>query len=189
MPRKKRIWYPGALYHISSRGNHKGEIFREEEDYLRYLTLLKITLTRHSFVLYSYCLMTNHVHLQIETKEDKIWDIMHCLHLQYTKYFNQKYNLVGHLFQGRYHAEIIENDAYALQTSSYIHLNPVRAKIVNNPIEYRWSSYDVYIGKRECGLVNEEKILSSLFNNSREMYKEYVEKQMKVPGTVAETTQ
>jgi len=89
--------------------------------------------------------------------------------------FNKKYNLVGHLLQGRYHAEIMEDDAYTLQTSRYIHLNPVKAKMVNNPVDYRWSSYDVYMGIRVSELLSEEKILRYFLNSSRELYKEYVE--------------
>lgn len=119
--------------------------------------------------------MTNHIHLQIETLAIPLWTIMRNLLMNYTRYYNEKYNLIGHLFQGRYTAEIIEDDAYMLQTSRYIHLNPVKAKMVANPVEYPWSSYDVYMGKREYASVSDQKILNYFAGSSRELYKEYVE--------------
>lgn len=178
VPKKKRVWYPGAVYHIMNRGNRRSDIFRDEEDYQVYLTFLDEAMKRYSFIIYSYCLMTNHVHLQIETKDIEIWKIMRFINLSYTKYFNNKYNLIGHLFQGRYKAEVIENDAYNLQTSRYIHLNPVKALIVQAPIEYKWSSYDIYMGKRKMELVKDEKILGYFKENRRELYKEYVESKL-----------
>ena len=158
-----------------SRGNHRADIFRDEEDYEIYLMILERTKERYPFFLYGYCLMTNHVHLQIETTNQELWYIMRNINFIYTQYFNKKYNLVGHLLQGRYHAEIIEDDAYTLQTSRYIHLNPIKAKMVDNPVDYRWSSYDVYMGLRVSELISEEKILRYFLDSSRELYKAYVE--------------
>jgi len=175
MPRKKRIWYPGAIYHIVCRGNRRGEIFREYDDYFAYLSILDEIQQKHGFILYSYCLMTNHMHLQMETEDVDIGNIMRSINLFYTKYFNNKYNLVGHLFQGRYRSELIDNDGYNLQTSRYIHLNPVKAKMVNGPSEYIWSSYDIYLGKRKSNLINEDKILKYFINSDRLLYQEYVE--------------
>ena len=111
MARKNRVWYPGASYHIMSRGNRRGDIFRDEEDYSSYLKFVADAKKRYFFEVYDYCLMTNHVHLQIETTNTEIWHIMKFINWIYTMYFNEKYNLIGHLFQGRYTAEIIENDA------------------------------------------------------------------------------
>lgn len=122
MGKKKRVWFQGAVYHITTRGNRRSDIFKDEEDYQVYLTILKEAQKRYLYILYSYCLMTNHVHLQIETTDLPIWRIMRHINLYYTKYFNNKYNLIGHLFEGRYKAELIDNDAYNLQTSRYIHL-------------------------------------------------------------------
>ena len=135
-------------------------------------------MDKYPYILYSYCLMTNHIHLQLETKDVEIWHIMRYINLLYTKYFNNKYNFVGHLFQGRYKSEIIENDTYNLETSRYIHLNPVKANMVNTPIEYKWSSYDIYMGQRKSEIVSEEKILSYFKNNSRKLYKDYVESKL-----------
>jgi hypothetical protein len=97
----------------------------------------------------------------------------------YSKYYNEKYKVVGHLFQGRYHAEIIEDEVYALQISRYIHLNPVKAKMVNNPSMYAWSSYSVYLGSRRSDIVTVDKIL--VYFDNRELYREFVERQEEIP--------
>ena len=102
MPRKNRIWYPGALYHIMCRGNHRNDIFRDDEDRQVYITKLREAKEYYDFNLFSYCLMTNHVHLQIETKDIELGILMKRINMTYAIYFNQKYNFVGHLFQGRY---------------------------------------------------------------------------------------
>jgi len=189
MAKKKRIWYPGAVYHITNRGNRRADIFKDEEDYQVYLIILQQTMDKYPYILYSYCLMTNHIHMQIETKDVEIWHIMRYINLLYTKYFNNKYNFIGHLFQGRYKSEIIENDTYNLETSRYIHLNPVKANMVNTPIEYKWSSYDIYMGQRKSEIVSEEKILSYFKGNSRKLYKDYVESKLIDPEIDHKTQQ
>ena len=189
MAKKKRIWYPGAVYHITNRGNRRADIFKDEEDYQVYLIILQQTMDKYPYILYSYCLMTNHIHMQIETKDVEIWHIMRYINLLYTKYFNNKYNFIGHLFQGRYKSEIIENDTYNLETSRYIHLNPVKANMVNTPIEYKWSSYDTYMGQRKSEIVSEEKILSYFKGNSRKLYKDYVESKLIDPEIDHKTQQ
>jgi len=108
MPRKHRIWYPGAVYHIRCRGNHRHDIFRDEEDRLFYITTLREVKKLMPYILHSYCLMTNHVHLQIETCDTSISQIMKRINMLYAIYFNKKYNFVGHLFQDRYRSELIE---------------------------------------------------------------------------------
>lgn len=134
---------------------------------------------KYPFFLLSYCLMTNHIHLQIETTDHSISKIMHHISLNYSKYFNNKYNLVGHLFQNRYHGEIIENLPYMLQTSRYIHLNPVKANIVANPSNYTWSSYSAFMGEKDCELVSYSKILEH-FNDDIRLYRKYVENNVHV---------
>lgn len=178
MPKKKRVWYPGAIYHVMNRGNRRSDIFKDEEDYQVFITILNEAKSRYDYIIYSYCLMTNHVHIQIETKDIDIGKIMRFINLTYTKYFNNKYNFIGHLFQGRYRAELIENNAYNLQTSRYIHLNPVKATMVEKPSHYMWSSYRVYMGIVYSELVCDKKILGYFKNNSRELYKAYVESKL-----------
>ncbi|MFO7951189.1 MAG: transposase [Bacillota bacterium] len=175
MPRKPRVWFPGAQYHIMSRGNHRSEIYRDEEDKQVYLSLLKETQLKYDFVLLSYCLMSNHVHLQMEIVEENPGKIMKHLNMCYAIYFNRKYDFVGHLFQGRYHAELIETDAQNLQTSKYVHLNPVRANMVEKPLEYQWSSYREYLGYEQSGILSPEKILCYFKSGNSELYRRYVE--------------
>lgn len=181
--RKRRLWYPGAIYHVVARGNRQEAIFKQKEDYLIYLKFLEQINEKYPFKLYSYCLMGNHIHLQIKTLDNEIWKIMKGINWQYSMYFNEKYDLSGHLFQGRYYSEIIDTESYLLQTSKYIHLNPVKAGIVDKPIQYPWSSYRVFMGVKKDKLVFEENILELFQNSSRALYREYVESDM-VSGTV-----
>ena len=174
MPRKKRVWYPGAVYHIVSRGNRKNHLFRDNLDYDFYLDILRKIKEKCGFSLFSYCLMTNHVHLQIKTEEAEIWKLMHQINLFYAKYFNHKYDLVGHVFQGRYFSKLIEDEFYNLGISRYIHLNPVEASIVIKAEAYNRSSYPAYLGLREDSLVNTGPILAS-FSDDRMLYKKFVE--------------
>ena len=178
MPRKKRVWFPGAAYHIISRGNRKSELFRYSIDFKYFLSILKQTKEDYPFKLMGYCLMRNHIHLQIKTEEIEIWKIMRKLNLFYAKYFNKRYDLMGHLFQGRYYSNLIEDHSENLTISRYIHLNPVEAEIVSDPAKYRWSSYAYYLGLMESDLVDEELVLSYYSKNSREKYKKYVESEL-----------
>lgn len=118
--------------------------------------------------------MSNHVHLQIATNDIEIWTIMRGINWRYSNYFNAKYEKVGHLFQNRYHSELIEDEAYLLQTSKYIHLNPVKAGIVDQPIKYPWSSYGVYMGVYKNSLIHEDDTLA-YFQYDRRLYKNFVE--------------
>lgn len=148
MPTPKIIWQEGAIYHITTRGNHKEAIFKDEDDFEAYLEHIDENLRYYSHLNYeliAYCLMSNHVHLMIKTEKEPLTSIMRRLNSKYTKYFNKKYDYVGHLFQGRYFAEIINNREHLLDVSRYIHLNPVKAKIVSNPKDYKWSSYSRFI--------------------------------------------
>lgn len=176
MGRKYLPWYPGAIYHITTRGNRKEPIFREKEDYLIYLKMLKEALKRFNGTLHCYCLMTNHVHLIVETKEFKTSEIMRRLNWFYVRYFNTKYNFNGHLFQGRYYAELIDRDDYLLEASRYVHLNPLRASIVRRPEEYQWSSYGMFIGFRREKLIVTDRILSYFPpEKSKVLYRNFVE--------------
>ncbi|SHJ13026.1 transposase [Parasporobacterium paucivorans] len=174
--RKPRIWYPGAKYHVVNRGNHSDDIFWEEEDYLEFLKILEITGEQHPFSLLSFCLMSNHIHLQLETKEEPIWEIMKAIKMDYTRYYNKKYSLSGHLFQGRYGSKIIEDVYYLLESNRYIHQNPVRAQMVSRPEEYPWSSYGIYVGMREWNFLQTQEILDCFKNGSRNLYREFIEK-------------
>jgi REP element-mobilizing transposase RayT len=190
MSRKSREWYPNVAMHITSRGNHRNDIFRDDEDYEFYIVLIEecIKYFNNEFQILGYILMTNHIHLQIQTKEKHIGFFMKRLNNFYAKYFNNKYNYIGHLFQERYGSEIINNDKYMLETSRYIHLNPVRANMVKRPEEYKWSSYSMYIGEDKEKFINSRKILDYFKeDNQRQLYKRFVENGIKVKYEKEET--
>lgn len=177
MPRKRRVWYPGAMYHISCRGNRKSDLFLDDKDREMYLNILKDAKDRYDFKYLGYCLMENHVHLHIETVADQIWNIMQIINSTYASYFNARYNKVGHVFQGRYASKIIKGYIHNLYVSKYVHLNPVEAKMVIKPLDYKWSSYSVYLGQRKSNLISTTKILS-YFNYNRKEYQKYIEKDL-----------
>ena len=179
MPRKYRVWYPGAAYHIMCRGNNRQEIFQDEEDRLVFLNTLKDVKELMPYLLHSYCLMTNHFHLQIETADINIGQVMKRINMLYAIYFNKKYNFVGHLFQGRYRSELIESAPYHLHISRYIHLNPVRANIVERPELYQWSSYNTYMGEQQDQLITTAKVLGCFSPPADQHYREYVEEALK----------
>jgi len=145
LARQLRIEYPGALYHVTSRGNEKKDIFRSIKDRDKFLSYLSSAWERHGAVFHAYCLMSNHFHLMVETPLGNLSWIMKHINGSYTTYFNVKHKRAGHLFQGRYKAILVQADTYAAELSRYIHLNPVRAKMVSTPEEYRWSSCSRYL--------------------------------------------
>lgn len=146
MARPLRITYPGAFYHITSRGNERKAIFKSRADRERFLGYLESATERYGAVIHCYCLMDNHYHLLLETPSGNLAQIMRHINGAYTTYFNIKRNRSGHLFQGRYKAILVEKDVYAKELSRYIHLNPVRAGIVSQPEVYEWSSCAAYVG-------------------------------------------
>ena len=150
MARALRITYPGAYYHVTSRGNEQKAVFRSRKDREKFLDYLASATQRYGAVIHVYCLMTNHYHLLLETPEGNLPQIMRHINGAYTTYFNVKHQRAGHLFQGRYKAILVEADAYAVELSRYIHLNPVRAGMVENPEEHSWSSYRGYIGQSKA---------------------------------------
>jgi len=161
MARKPRIEYEGAFYHVITRGNQRQQIFKGTEDLQRYLTIVADYKLRYNYFLYSYVLMSTHVHLLIETQRIPLSKILQGINQSYTMYFNRRYQTVGHLFQGRYKAILCHKDAYLLSLVKYIHLNPIRAKVVKTLDGYRWSSHMNYIGRtnREKGIVDTEPVL------------------------------
>ncbi len=146
MARALRIEYPGAVYHVTSRGNERRVIFHDEEDYEQFLRLLAEAVKRFGWILTAYTLMTNHFHLVVETPTPTLSRGMQWLNGTYAAWFNRKYARSGHLLGGRFHAFIVEKEAYYLELLRYVVLNPVRAKMVERPEEYRWSSYGAMAG-------------------------------------------
>lgn len=179
MARKPREWYEGACYHIMGRGNRRAAIFKSDEDNLLFLMQLGQIMEKYHFDLHAYCLMTNHFHLELTTKDEPIWKIMKPLMQNYAMWFNQKYGYEGHVFDSRYTSCLIEDERYFLEVSRYIHLNPVKARMVRGPLDYAYSSYKTYMAETEnkdiTSLVEKERILGAFRNNPREQYRMFVE--------------
>ena len=174
MSRPLRITFPGAFYHVTSRGNERRSIFQSGRDFERFAGYLESATERYGAVVHCFCLMANHYHLLLETPRANLEAILHHLNTGYTDYFNIKRGRSGHLFQGRYKAILVEKDSYALELSRYIHLNPVRAQIVKDPSEYTWSSYVTYIGReRSWDWLCEDFILGQLSEDKQRAYRRY----------------
>lgn len=178
MARPLRIQYPGAFYHVTSRGNERRNVFRTNRDRKRFLSYLESATQRYGAEIHGFCLMNNHYHLLIETPGANLSQIMHHINSAYTMYFNVKYERVGHLFQGRYKAILVDVDEYAKELSRYIHLNPVRAGIVDDPEDYLWSSYSFYLGKQKCPKWLVKDFILSFFSGTssqrKKRYKAFV---------------
>ena len=190
MSRKKREWYPGATYHVMSRGNRRTSLYKDKSDYLRFLECVSSAKQQYGCKIHALCLMTNHFHMIIETDRTELWKIMQKMLHPYSMDFNHKYSFTGHLFESRYTACIIEDETYFLEASRYIHLNPVKAQMVRCPLDYEYSSYRAFFddsmeddragisAKPETiikDLVDTSRVLGGFHNNSREQYRMFVE--------------
>ncbi len=144
MGRPLRIEFPGALYHVTSRGNARAAVFLEERDFARRVDWLRRAVETYGWQVHAYALMTNHDHLFVETPQPNLASGMQYLNGSYTSYFNRRHRRVGHLFQGRYQAVLVENEGHYHEISRYVHLNPVRAGMVPRPEDWLWSSYPGY---------------------------------------------
>jgi len=146
MARPLRIEYPGAVYHITTRGNRRAQVFLDEEDRKIFFSVLMAIVRRFNTVCHSYCLMGNHYHLILETPEGNLSRIMRHLNGVYTQLFNRKHSKAGHVFQGRYKGILIQRGAHLLEACRYIVLNPLRAGLCALPEDWAWSSYRATAG-------------------------------------------
>ena len=146
MARPLRIEYDGALYHVTSRGNDRRPIFKNDGDRELFLNLLARVNARFHWICHAYCLMNNHYHLVIETPDGNLSRGMRQLNGVYTQTFNQRHGRVGHVFQGRFKAILVQKDSHFLEVCRYVVLNPVRAKTISHPRQWKWSSYRATAG-------------------------------------------
>ncbi len=159
LPRQKRKFSLSKIYHIIVRGNERKNIFIDDEDRKKIIQILADKKKKNEYILYAYCLMSNHLHLLLKEEGDNISRIMKRINTAYAYYFNKKYNRVGHVFQDRFRSESVENDLYLISLIRYIHDNPVKAKTVNQPHQYKWSSYSLYL-REQKNIVDKEEILN-----------------------------
>ena len=180
MARPLRVEYPGAFYHVMHRGNAGADIFKSIRDREMFLEYFAKAVERFEIKIHTYCLMTNHYHILVETPHPNLSQAIKWINVSYAAYFNRKRNRSGHLFQGRYKSILVDADEYLKQLSRYIHVNPLRTKIVNVLAEYKWSSYPAFIGKIKPPDWLETDWLLSIFGKKRNLaaksYQAFVEK-------------
>jgi len=162
MARHPRIHAPGLLYHLMARGNNGHAIYRAPSDYATFLTALQSTRECYPFALYAYTLMPNHFHLLLEVQAAPTSQIMRALLTGYAQRFNRRYHRRGHVFQGRYKAILCQRDRYLLALVRYIHLNPVRARLVKRPGDWPWSGHGEYLGTTPRGLIDPGPVLGAV---------------------------
>jgi putative transposase len=175
MPRTARIAPKEYVYHVLSRGNNRQDVFKDERDYRKYIEILQRYKARYGYKLYHYVLMKNHVHLVIEPTErgGTLAEIMKGINLSYAQYYKFRYKHIGHFWQDRYKSIIVSKDDYLLACGSYVELNPVRAKIVEDPKDYKLSSYNAYAYGNKDALIDEHPIYRGLARNDAERRKKY----------------
>lgn len=146
MSRPPRPLVQDAFYHVTARGNRKAKIYLDERDYLTWHDLVALTADKFGFICHAYCQMPNHFHLLLQTPLPNLSDGMHFLNCVYSQNFNVRHGLTGHVFQGRFHSVLLEQEAHFLELARYITLNPVRAGMVASALDWRWSSYRATAG-------------------------------------------
>ncbi len=174
MSRQPRIAYPGAFYHVYSRGNQKQRIFFSDEDRGFFLKILRDAHERFSAMWHLLCLMENHYHLGLETPKANLSQIMHFVNSAYSIYLNTKHERCGHIFQGRFKAILVQTGLYARTLTKYIHANPVRKGIVAKPEDFEWSSCRVYFGLRQApAWLSTKTIMACFEGNASALRKEH----------------
>lgn len=186
MARHLRIEYPGAFYHVYSRGNQKQPIFLSDEDRYYFLKILRDTHERLGTIFHVYCLMNNHYHLVLETPRGNLSRTMHFINTAYSIHINTKHERCGHLFQGRFKAILMEAEAYARTLTKYIHGNPVRDGSVDHPEHFEWSSCQEYFDLRRPPSWMEKRVIMLCFENSldvlRKEHEEYIYSRKGLPS-------
>lgn len=179
MPRNARILPEAGVFHVLTRGNNREAVFHTPEDFRSYLELLNRIQKLHSFKLYHYCLMTNHVHLLLETSSGHpLSQIMKKLNLTYALYYKKKYHHIGHFWQDRFKSLLIEKDVYLLACGAYIELNPVKAKMTDDPAAYPYSSCSFYARSTPSPVLTVNPLYESFGDTEairRRNYLEFVE--------------
>ena len=177
MARKPRLHVPGGIYHVLLRGNGGQDIFFAKQDRSRFLLLLQEGVERFDCRVHAFCLMTNHIHLIIQVGRLPLAKILHNLSFRYTRFINKRKNRLGHLFQGRYKAFLVDADSYLVELVRYMHNNPVRAKMVQTARAYSWSSHLAYLGLAELPWLTTEWVLGQFGEqlvSARKQYQDFI---------------
>lgn len=177
MARKPRIHYPGCVYHVMLRGNAGDTIFFSDKDRLYFYSLLNESVYRYGYRMHAFCLMNNHVHFALQVGNIPLSKIIQNIAFRYARYINKQQMRIGHLFQGRYKAILVDSNVYIKDLVRYIHLNPARAKMVSSIMDYRWSSHQAYLGYEHLPWITTNWILSFFSENKSlaiEQYQKFI---------------
>ena len=178
MPRIARVVAKGYPHHVTQRGNYRQPVFEEDNDYVQYLEWLKDYGKKYSLKIWAYCLMSNHVHFVcVPNNEDSLAHTFNALHMRYSQYFNQKKNLKGHLWQGRFYSCILD-ERHTYAAVRYIENNPVRAGIVRKPQKYKWSSASSHINKEKNPVLSQGCYLEKEIEDWQEYLREKEDEQI-----------
>ncbi|MNM39921.1 Transposase IS200 like protein [compost metagenome] len=182
MTRPLRLEFAGGLYHVTSRGDRRGTIYRDDTDRNAWQEVLALVCERYHFVVHSFCQMSNHYHLLVETVEANLSQGMRQLNGVYTQHFNRRHKLVGHVLQGRYKAILVQKENYLLELARYIVLNPVRAHMVASPDNWYWSSHhyvlDAPISQPLLACPTSPPLFTSQAGQSVEPYRHFVKRNL-----------
>ncbi len=191
MVRPLRLEFAGAFYHVTSRGDHREDIFLNDDDRCDWLEILGAVCARFNWVVYAFCQMTNHYHLLVETVDGKLSHGMRQLNGQYTQHFNHRHSLVGHLYQGRYKAILVQKEAYLLELTRYVVLNPLRANRVESLDDWHWSSYRYTTEQEVAPIWLDTDWLLSQFGSQRDKainaYRQFVMAGKGLPSPLLDT--
>ncbi|KQZ43477.1 transposase [Duganella sp. Root1480D1] len=190
MSRAPRTIFPGAIYHVTSRGNRRAPIYHDQRDHLIWLDTLAETVEKHAFRIFAYCLMPNHFHLLLQTIHPNLSDGIHMLNATYCQHFNQRHGLTGHVIQGRFHAVNVDKNSQLLAVARYVSLNPVRARLAQDAADWPWSSHRHYLDPSGAPGWLETHWLLSLFGNGElggriAAYKKFVAAGIGLPDPLA----
>lgn len=179
MPRRPRLHVPGGFYHITMRGNHRQRLFFNGEHRVVLDGLMSEACERYGIRVHAFCWMTNHLHMIVEVSDIPLGRVMMWVASRHARIVQNDLVTTGHLFERRYHALLVDKDAYLLELVRYIHLNPVHAGIVHDPLRYRWSSHGAYMGTRDLPWVTTDFVLRALHEDpmkARELYADFIRK-------------
>ena len=177
MARKPRLHVDEGIYHVMLRGNGGQDIYFDDDDRRYFYLLLQQGVARYGHRIHGFCLMSNHVHLVVEVGEQPLSKIMQNLSFRYTRWVNKKQKRIGHLFQGRYKAILVDRDSYLLELVRYVHLNPVRAKLVRQAHLYPWCGHRAYLGRETLPWLTTEWVLGQFavrLDTSQKRYEDFV---------------
>jgi putative transposase len=187
MPRPPRIQLEDGIYHVATRGNRRGPIFLSGDDRELFLRILRRVVLRHGWELHAFCQMTNHYHLVLTTREPNLSAGMCVLNGHYARAFNEIHGLTGHVFERRFHAEIVSTERHMLALSSYVVANPVRARLCRWPEQWAWSSYAATVFWADPpDYLAVDRLLAQFGDTrraARQAYREYVEERLRLHAT------